>query len=57
MWGGGVMGVGVCVGMCLKTLLIKVEIHHDQIASGLSAIWKTPFIDRVSPSLTLSREF
>jgi hypothetical protein len=43
--------------LCEKTLLIKVKVYHDHTASGLSVGWKTPFISRVSPSLTFSGEF
>ena len=42
--------------VCRKTLPIKVEVHRDQIASGLREIWETPFISRDSP-LNLSGEF
>jgi hypothetical protein len=46
-----------CMGVVGKTLLIKVEVHHDWVASWLDARWKTPFVSWASPSLTLSGEF
>lgn len=47
----------LCLSLPLAVgkLLIKVEVYDDQIASGLGAIWETPLVSRVSPSLTLSR--
>jgi hypothetical protein len=36
--------------VCGKILLVKVEVHHDLVASGLGAMWKTPFISGASPS-------
>jgi hypothetical protein len=37
---------------CRKILLIKVEVHNGQIASGLTAIWETPFISGASRILS-----
>jgi hypothetical protein len=36
-----------------KTLLIKVKLHSDWIASELNTKWKIPFFSMFSPSLTL----
>jgi hypothetical protein len=29
-----------------KTLLLKIKVHHNQIAPGLGTIGETPFISR-----------
>jgi hypothetical protein len=50
------MGMYVCgyVRARVGKLLINVEVYYDQLASGLGAMWETPLVSRVSPSLTLS---
>jgi hypothetical protein len=40
------LGLFYETGFCGKTLLLKIEVHHDLIASGLGVIWETPFTSR-----------
>lgn len=54
---GHMIGHTSCIqlsDLCGKTLLIKVEIHHGQVASGFSPIWESSSFSMLSPSLTLS---
>lgn len=39
---------------CGKTLIIKVKVCHDWIASGLGPLSETPFSNEFSPSMILS---
>lgn len=43
------------IGKCRETLLIKVEVHNGQIASGPNTIREIPFIS--GASMTLSGDF